>query len=136
MPRMTGIEATRIIRKTTRYFPILGYTSESAYEQQCYDVGMDDFTIKPCSPEALRAKIKQLTVKHYQLTAQVNTWEITEEMPVDKQHADELKRLKAQGLVKMRLDGPVDEEDYQSRLKEEDEFMGRYQTKYYKPEDE
>ena len=31
-------------------------------------------------------------------------------MPVDQQHAQELKKLKKQGLVKMRLDGPDDRE--------------------------
>ena len=110
MPRLNGIEATKIIRKTARYFPILGYTSEKDYEQQCFEAGMDDFAIKPCPPEDLLARIRKLTIKLYKLISKPNAWEITEETPVDKQHAEELKKLKSQGLVKMRLDGPADNE--------------------------
>lgn len=61
MPKLTGIEVTKIIRRVTNHFPILGYTSKLEYKQQCYAAGMDDVAIKPCPPEELLARIKKLT---------------------------------------------------------------------------
>ncbi len=110
MPIMNGIEATKVIRKTTKYFPILALTSDGSYIQECYAAGVDDFAIKPCLREDLLARIKELSVKVYKLITKPNGLDITEEMPVDKKHAEELIKLKSQGLVKMRLDGPDDRE--------------------------
>jgi CheY-like chemotaxis protein len=62
MPKLDGIEATQIIRKITHYFPILGLTANADYEKKCYEVGMDDFAVKPCCPDDLFTKINELTV--------------------------------------------------------------------------
>lgn len=50
MPIMGGIEATKIIRNETRYFPILGYSSNRDKKSLCLEAGMDEFTLKPCPP--------------------------------------------------------------------------------------
>lgn len=110
MPEMSGIEATKTIRKTVGYFPIIGFTANRYYETACYDAGMDDFSLKPCLPGDLYRKIRQLTVRVYKLIARYHGFDVNEEMPVDQQHANELKKLKGQGLVIMRLDGPDDRE--------------------------
>jgi len=105
MPRMNGIEATRIIRKTVKYFPILAYTSDASYKKSCLDVGMDDFSVKPCPHTELFSKINELTVKSIKCVLQGNNIISKEEMPVDKKHAEELRELAKQGLCKMRLRG-------------------------------
>jgi CheY-like chemotaxis protein len=190
MPEMSGIEATKLIRQNVRYFPIIGFTSNSSYETACYDAGMDDFAVKPCLPDDLYEKINKLSVKVYKFMASPHGFDIDEENPVDQQHAEELKKLKSQGLIKMRLDGPddreviahkntpnkisydfnvlkhsmteflnrdperptvcdlyrgskncivetfVDENDYRDILKAEDEMMEKFQTKYYRTDEE
>lgn len=45
IPVMNGLEATRIIRKSTRYFPIMGL-SGNANIVECLNTGMDDFMFK------------------------------------------------------------------------------------------
>jgi len=110
MPKMNGIEAAKIIRRVVDYFPILALTAGDAHKAASFEAGMDDFAVKPCSREDLLARIKKLTVKTYKLIAKSSGFDITEVMPVDKKHAEELMKLKSQGLVKMRLDGPDDRE--------------------------
>ena len=105
MPKMNGIEATKIIRKITNYFPIMALTSNDAYKKACYEVGMDDFAIKPCLPDDLFAKISKLSIKVYKFITKPNGFGLTEVMPVDKKHAEELRELAKQGLCKMRLMG-------------------------------
>ncbi len=60
MPVMDGIEATRVIREQAGYFPILGYSSDIAMQEQCLDAGMDGFLLKPCSREKILEMIKYL----------------------------------------------------------------------------
>lgn len=105
MPIMSGIEATKLIRKTVRYFPIIGYTSNSSYESACFDAGMDDFAVKPCRPDELFAKIIGLSVKLYELIVSPYVIDIAEVMPVNKQHAEELKALAKKDLCKMNIRG-------------------------------
>ena len=104
MPKMNGIEATKIIRKTTKYFPILALTSNGSYKQECYEAGVDDFALKPCLREDLLTRIKKLSVKVYKLITKPDGLDITEEMPVDKKHAEELIELKKQNLIKIKFD--------------------------------
>ncbi len=59
MPRMNGIEATKIIRDAVEYFPILALTSNADYKRPCLEAGMDDFTVKPCLPADLFSKINE-----------------------------------------------------------------------------
>ncbi len=63
MPEMNGIEATKIIRKTVGYFPIVALSANYDYKKQCMDVGMDAFFEKPCAPSVLFKKIKGLISK-------------------------------------------------------------------------
>ncbi|MCU7933644.1 MAG: response regulator [Candidatus Thiodiazotropha sp. (ex Dulcina madagascariensis)] len=105
MPKMNGIEAARIIRKTVEYFPIMALTSNDDCESECYEAGMDGFAQKPCFHEDLFEKIKKLSVKIYKLITKRNGLDIIEVMPVDRQHAEELRELAKQGLCKMRLRG-------------------------------
>lgn len=107
MPVMNGIEATKIIRKTVNYFPILALTANDEYKKECLAIGMDDFAVKPCSQDSLFAKISGLTVKSYKLTAKLNGFCITEVMPVDQQHAREIKKLKEKRLVKVSFGANV-----------------------------
>ena len=59
MPRMDGLEATRLIRQselgTGKHMPIIALTGEDTPEQEraCLAAGMDDFMVKPVSYENL-----------------------------------------------------------------------------------
>jgi CheY-like chemotaxis protein len=59
MPRMDGLEATRLIRQnelgTGTHMPIVALTGEDTPEQEraCLAAGMDDFTVKPVTYENL-----------------------------------------------------------------------------------
>jgi len=101
MPKMNGIEATKIIRKITNYFPILALTANDDYKKACFDAGMDGFAVKPCLPDDLFAKINELSVKLYKYIVKPNGFGITEVMPMDQKHAQEIKKLKEKGLVKV-----------------------------------
>ncbi|MCU7905911.1 MAG: response regulator [Candidatus Thiodiazotropha sp. (ex Epidulcina cf. delphinae)] len=103
MPKMNGIEAARIIRKTVEYFPIMALTSNDDCESECYGAGMDGFALKPCFHEDLLEKIKKLSVKIYKLITKRNGLDIIEVMPVDRQHAEELRELANKNLCKMIL---------------------------------
>lgn len=61
MPDMSGIEATRIIRKlegNARNIPIVAMTAHAfkRYREQCLDAGMNDYATKPIS----KIKLKEL----------------------------------------------------------------------------
>lgn len=103
MPEMNGIEATKIIRKITNYFPIMALTANDDYKKTCHEVGMDDFVIKPCPTDDLFAKINKLSVKLYKFITRPNGFGIIEVMPVDKQHAEELRELANNNLRKLML---------------------------------
>ncbi|MCU7920148.1 MAG: response regulator [Candidatus Thiodiazotropha sp. (ex Epidulcina cf. delphinae)] len=105
MPKMNGIEATKIIRKTVKYFPIMALTSNDDYKVASYHAGMDGFALKPCLHEDLFTKIKKLSAKTYKLITKPNDFDVTEVMPVDKKHADELRELAEQDLCKMNIRG-------------------------------
>jgi CheY-like chemotaxis protein len=103
MPEMNGIEATKIIRKFCRYFPILALTASESCKKACFEAGMDDFAQKPCSVNELLAKIKKLSVKAYKLIAKTSGYDVTEVMPVDRQQAEELRDLASKNLCKILL---------------------------------
>ncbi len=63
MPRMSGLDATRAIRYACPYFPIMAYTPDANYKEQCFAAGMDEFVEKPCPPERLFRIIDELTSK-------------------------------------------------------------------------
>ncbi len=110
MPIMNGFEATKIIRQKLKYFPIMALTGNPMVKDKYLEVGMDDFLGKPYGIDELYSKINDLTVKTYKFKINGNDIFIKKEMPMDQQHAQELRKLKEQKLVKMRLDGPEQQE--------------------------
>jgi signal transduction histidine kinase/CheY-like chemotaxis protein len=69
MPEMSGLEATRIIRKTetgsNRHIPIIAMTAYAMKEdrQRCLDAGMDTYLSKPVNVEELHKVIRGLSSK-------------------------------------------------------------------------
>jgi len=103
MPIMNGCEATRIIRRDLGYFPIMAYSGNYGYREECINSGADAFVEKPCSPHDLLAKIGELAVKTYKVLFNGKDILLKKEMPMDQQHAKELRELAKQGLRKMKL---------------------------------
>jgi len=103
MPIMNGCEATRIMRRDLGYFPIMAYSGNYGYREECINSGADAFVEKPCSPHDLLAKIRELAVKTYQFVFNGKDILLKKEMPMDQQHAKELRELANQGLRKMKL---------------------------------
>jgi len=105
MPKMNGIEATKVIRKMSSYFPIMALTANDNYKKECLAVGMDDFIVKPCLPDSLFSKISELTVKSITWMLNNNRPVLKEEMPMDAKHAKELIELRKKGLTKLCIHG-------------------------------
>jgi len=105
MPVMSGIEATEIIRKRHKYFPILAFSGNHMVRTQCLKIGMDDFLEKPCGPKELLAKIKELTVKSVKVDTRNNNLLITKEMPMNTEEAAVLMQLKEQHLSMISIFG-------------------------------
>ena len=105
MPKMNGIEATKIIRKTAPYFPIMALTANDEYKKECLEVGMDDFAVKPCLPDSLFAKINELTVKITTVNISENNLFVTKETPMNSQQTSVLKQLKEQNLSMISIFG-------------------------------
>jgi len=107
MPIMNGFEATKIIRQTIKYIPILSTSGDFTYEDKLLEIGADDFIAKPYNFDELKRKITEwCDVKTLLLRLQKDIIKTRKEMPMDAKHAKELKQLKEKGLIKMRLDGP------------------------------
>ena len=66
MPNMDGFEATEEIRRqeTDSYTPIVALTGSAleADRERCFEVGMDDFIVKPVQRDVLSATLLRLTV--------------------------------------------------------------------------
>lgn len=105
MPIMSGIEATKIIRKAVDYFPILGYSSDANTENSCLESGMDEFLLKPCRPDRLFAIIKELTTKCIRVTTENENISILRAMPMNSDELKELRELKKAGLTKLKIVG-------------------------------
>ena len=69
MPRMSGLTATKIIRKSAhnKTVPIIGLTAHALPEQidEFLAAGMDDLIIKPVRKEALRAVLYRAYLRSY-----------------------------------------------------------------------
>ena len=105
MPIMNGCEATRILRRDLSYFPIMAYSGNYLYRDECLQSGADAFVEKPCSPHELLDKIRELAVKTYQFVFNGKDILLKKEMPMDQQHAKELRELAKKDLCKMSLKG-------------------------------
>lgn len=106
MPLVDGIAATRQIRRYVPYFPILGFSNDTAMAPTCIEAGMDDFKEKPCPPQQLLETIRELTTKLFCL---VNTRQggisVAKGKPMNSDELAELRALKKQGLTKLKLLG-------------------------------
>jgi len=103
MPEMDGCEATRRIRKKVSYFPIMAFSGHAGIEEECAAAGMDDFLAKPCEPERLLKKIRELTLKSIKISFRKNELYFIKEMPMDAAELKELRELDKQGLAKFSL---------------------------------
>ncbi|MBS0363250.1 MAG: response regulator [Proteobacteria bacterium] len=63
MPGMTGVEAARELRRMGVETPIVALTANAFEDDRhaCLAAGMDDFLVKPMSPDALRANLTRWT---------------------------------------------------------------------------
>jgi len=63
MPKMTGIEATREIRKKNLTLPIIAITAAAFQEDkdECLKAGMNDFITKPVTIDGLKQKLLEWT---------------------------------------------------------------------------
>lgn len=105
MPIMNGFEATRAIRHSMKYLPIMALTGNLLSREEYWEVGMDDFLQKPYSPKELYDKISALTVKAVKVRKDRNEIILAKEMPVDSDELSELIELKKKGLTKLKLVG-------------------------------
>ncbi len=105
MPIMSGIEATKIIRKEVSYFPILGYSSDDKTKNTCLESGMDEFLFKPCYPDRLFGIIEELTTKPILVNVENGNISILRAMPMNSDELKELRELKKKGLTKLKLVG-------------------------------
>ncbi|MFH0753308.1 MAG: response regulator [Candidatus Omnitrophota bacterium] len=66
MPEMNGVEATQIIREElSQQLPIVAITSSvmKTTRETCFEVGMNDFVVKPVSAEIVEAMINTFVFK-------------------------------------------------------------------------
>ncbi len=107
MPIMNGFEATKIIRRNLNYFPIMALTGNLRAKEVYLAIGMDDYLEKPYSIDNLYQKINELTVKFYKFKINGKDIFIKKEMPMDQQHAQELRELAKKNLRRVKFfDGP------------------------------
>lgn len=105
MPVMNGFEATKIMRQKVRYFPILSTSVDLTYEKELLKLGADDFIAKPYDIDKLQRTLTEWAdVKTFSVIRQKNAIQTRKELPMDPQHAKELRELKKQNLIKIKFD--------------------------------
>ncbi|MFW6160449.1 MAG: response regulator, partial [Acidobacteriota bacterium] len=73
MPRMTGFEATKVIRKkekeTGKHIPIIAMTAHAMRgdRERCLERGMDDYIAKPLKPDELEKRVDSMLSKYRNL---------------------------------------------------------------------
>ena len=76
MPRMNGIDATSVIRKThsNDQLPIVAMTADAmkTVEDACLDAGMDAFLVKPIDIEKLNAKLIEFLAPDAELDTDIH----------------------------------------------------------------
>ena len=103
MPVMNGIEAAKIIRREVMYFPIIAVTGNPGIKDSYLKVGIDDILQKPYFPDELYTKISELTTKVISFEFKSDEISIKKEMPMDQQHANELRELAKRNLRKVKF---------------------------------
>jgi len=103
MPIMSGCEATQIMRQQLKYFPIMALSGNLHIKEKHAEAGMDDYLEKPYLPKELLVKINELTIKSYKFEFNGNELSLKKEMPMDQQHAKEIRSLKEKDLVKVKF---------------------------------
>lgn len=101
MPKMNGIEAARVIRKTVGYFPIMALTTEACYVESALNVGMDAFMLKSGNHSEMLSRIRELSVKWYRVVMQSGQLGILAARPLNRQQACVLRELAKSGLSKV-----------------------------------
>ena len=61
MPVMSGCDAVKEIRRNVKYLPIIAYSGNPFYKDNCENCDFDEFLDKPGTPDELMEKIKKLT---------------------------------------------------------------------------
>jgi CheY-like chemotaxis protein len=63
MPGLSGVETTRALRSRGVETPVVALTANAFEDDRrtCLEAGMDDFLVKPLSPEALRSALARWT---------------------------------------------------------------------------
>lgn len=106
MPVMNGFEATKIMRQEmNQYLPIMALTGNSLSSSEYLEIGMDDYLQKPYSPKDLYTKISELTAKSYKVIFSGDKFSVKKELPMNQQHANELRELAKEGLCKLNIRG-------------------------------
>ncbi|MFH0977627.1 MAG: response regulator [Spirochaetota bacterium] len=103
MPVMDGCEAAKLIRLKTKYLPIIAVTGDARLKNKYSEFGMDAYIMKPFSFNELQEKIIELSIKSEKITYIDNELHIEKEMPMDKQHAEELRELAKKDLRKVKF---------------------------------
>lgn len=105
MPVMNGFEATKIIRQKMKYFPIMALTGNCLSKDEYLRTGMDGYLQKPYRAKDLYDKIIELTAKYFRVLFIDDNFFINEELPMNQQHANELRELAKEGLCKLNIRG-------------------------------
>lgn len=63
MPNMNGLELVKEVRQTNKTLPIIMVTTEAEKSKvvEAIQAGINDYLIKPFTPEALSGKIRKIT---------------------------------------------------------------------------
>ena len=104
LPGMNGWDAAKLIRQELKYLPIVALTANPWFNDKYLEIGMDDYIEKPYDIDQLYKTINEVTVKSETMIFKDNLVEIKKEMPMDQQHAQELRELKKQNLIKVKFD--------------------------------
>lgn len=105
MPIMNGIQATEIIRRKLKYFPVMAFSGNRMNMEKCLEIGMDDFLEKPCVLDKLFVKINELTVKVLKIYNEKNKISLRKEIPMNPEQLKELKELDKKGLALLIVEG-------------------------------
>ncbi len=104
MPHLSGIEAASEMRKSIKFFPIMGMSGDYSHKKACLEAGIDDFIEKPYNLAKFHKKINELTVKALTVHRyEKNKVVVKTETPMNAEELKELKELDKKGLTKFSI---------------------------------